>query len=171
MNRSARHPIGETLYHCSPSSFHPVDELEPVGGLPHLVPAPATASSLKTRAALLRLGDCPSDSSAINILWEENHEVIEQQMRRHLPCSSDATLRERVLSDVILQGKYFATKSMTRSLGWPDVPTLPPGASRFDKQNNFLPQRFAPRSIRAARDNHPPAIASSHICAPSPTQT
>jgi hypothetical protein len=107
MNRSARHPIGETPYHRSSSSFHPVDELEPGGGLPHLGPAPATASSLATRAALLRLDDCPSDSSAITILWEENHEVIEEQMRRHLPCSSDATLRERVLSDVILQSRYF----------------------------------------------------------------
>jgi hypothetical protein len=106
-DRSGRPTMDETPYHCSTPSFHPVDALEPVGGLAHLHPAPPTAASLKTRAALLRLDDYPSDSSAIGSLWEENHEVIEEQMRRHLSSSNDATLRKHVLSDVILQSKYF----------------------------------------------------------------
>jgi hypothetical protein len=45
-----------------------------------------------SRMALLRLDDCPTDQSAVDALWEENHVAIELEMKCHLHSSTNPAL-------------------------------------------------------------------------------
>lgn len=67
---------------------------------------PARLSAEKTTAALLALYDAPAAVWATVALWDENRETIEREMARCLR-SSDAALRERVLSGMASQARFF----------------------------------------------------------------
>jgi hypothetical protein len=75
-----------------------------------------SASSEKTRIALLRLDDCPTDESAIDALWEENHVAIELEMKCHLHSSTNPALLNRLLSGMISLSRYYC-EEMTSPLG------------------------------------------------------
>jgi hypothetical protein len=62
----------------------------------------------KTRAALLTLGDVAHDHAAATTLWEENHEIIEFEMILHLHNCFDPQLRERILSRLASQARFFS---------------------------------------------------------------
>ena len=64
-------------------------------------------SSQKTSAALLALYDHPAATWAAVALWDENRDAIEREMARCLRSSSDAGLRERVLSGIASQARFF----------------------------------------------------------------
>lgn len=64
-------------------------------------------SAEKTSAALLALYDHPAGAWAAVTLWNENRDAIEREMARCLRPSSDATLRERVLSGIASQARFF----------------------------------------------------------------
>ena len=66
----------------------------------------AQLSAEKTSAALLVLYDQPAPAWAATALWDENRDIIERAM---LLClrSSDAGLRERVLSGIASQARFF----------------------------------------------------------------
>ncbi len=67
----------------------------------------AQLSAEKTSAALLALYDRPAAAWAATTLWEENREAIEHEMARCLRVSPDAGLRERVLSGLVSQARFF----------------------------------------------------------------
>ncbi len=72
--------------------------------------APANHRALsaeKTSAALLALYDRPAAAWAATALWDENRESIEREMAHYLRSSSDAGLRERVLSGIASQARFF----------------------------------------------------------------
>lgn len=66
----------------------------------------AQLSVEKTSAALLVLYDRPATSSAATALWDENRDIIERAMLQCLR-SFDASLRERVLSGIASQARFF----------------------------------------------------------------
>ena len=68
---------------------------------------PESRSSQKTRAALLALDDCSTDTRALHSLWEENHLTFESQMKRHLDSPASPALRMRVLSAVVSVCKFY----------------------------------------------------------------
>jgi hypothetical protein len=67
----------------------------------------AQLSAEKTTAALVALYDRPVAAWAATALWDENREAIEREMARSLHSSSDAGLRERVLSGLVSQARFF----------------------------------------------------------------
>jgi hypothetical protein len=67
----------------------------------------AQMSAEKTGAALLALYDHPVEAWAATVLWYENRETIEREMTTCLPSPSDAGLRERVLSGMASQARFF----------------------------------------------------------------
>jgi hypothetical protein len=67
-------------------------------------------SSDQTRAALLALEDCPTDTHALRILWEENHLAFESQMSRHLGSPDSPALRERVLSGMVSVCRFYCAE-------------------------------------------------------------
>lgn len=64
-------------------------------------------SAEKTSAALTALYDRPAAAWAAVALWDENCDAIEREMARCLRSSSDARLRERVLSGIASQARFF----------------------------------------------------------------
>jgi hypothetical protein len=67
----------------------------------------AQLSAEKTTAALVALYERPVATWAATALWEENREAIEREMARSLHPYSDAGLRERVLSGLVSQARFF----------------------------------------------------------------
>jgi hypothetical protein len=70
-------------------------------------PSAGLNSSAKARIALLRLDDCPTDESAVDALWEENHVAIELEMKCHLHSATDPALLNRLVSGVISLSRYY----------------------------------------------------------------
>lgn len=66
----------------------------------------AHLSAEKTSAALLILYDQTAPAWAATALWDENRDIIEHAMLRCLR-SFDAGLRERVLSGIASQARFF----------------------------------------------------------------
>jgi hypothetical protein len=64
-------------------------------------------SAEKTTVALVALFDRPVAAWAATALWDENREAIEREMARSLHPSSDVGLRERVLSGLVSQARFF----------------------------------------------------------------
>jgi len=80
-----------------------------VFGLP-VLPAPDAsdlASTQKTRAALLKLGDSPHDSFALAALWDENRPSIEHELRDHLDSDSNSPLLHELLSRLVWHTRFF----------------------------------------------------------------
>jgi len=65
------------------------------------------ASTEKTRAALLKLGESPRDSFALATLWDENQLCIEKEMRRHLQCHSNSLLLQKLLARLVWHATFF----------------------------------------------------------------
>jgi hypothetical protein len=70
-------------------------------------PIHAPLSAGKTAVALLALYDRSAAAWAATALWDENRDAIEREMARFLRSSSDAGLRERVLSGIASQARFF----------------------------------------------------------------
>jgi|ERR1700688_848228 hypothetical protein len=86
-------------------SSNPVAVFEPPV-LP--VPDPADlASTEKTRAALLKLGDSPRDSLALAALWDENHSSIEHEMNLHSYSASNSPLLQELLARLVWRARFF----------------------------------------------------------------
>jgi hypothetical protein len=64
-------------------------------------------SSQATRAALLALDDCPSNTYALHVLWKENHLTFESQITRHLNSPVSPALLKRVLSGVVSLSRFY----------------------------------------------------------------
>jgi hypothetical protein len=64
----------------------------------------------KTVVALLALYDRPATAWAATALWDENRDAIEREIVRCLRASSDAGLRERVLSGIASQARFFCVE-------------------------------------------------------------
>ena len=80
------------------------------GGETNVEDAPPDYGALsaeRTSAALLALYDRPAAAWAAVALWDENRDAIEREMARCLRSSSDAGLRERVLSGITSQARFF----------------------------------------------------------------
>jgi hypothetical protein len=72
------------------------------------VPDPADlASTEKTRAALLQLGDSPHDTFTLAALWDENRPSIEQELRHHLDSDSNSPLLQELLSRLVWHTRFF----------------------------------------------------------------
>jgi hypothetical protein len=84
--------------------------LEPTAQSQNLQLSLNVASVEKTRAALLKLNDYPSDNLAITVLWEENRGAIEGEMNCHLRSSSDSALLERILSGLVSHARFFCAE-------------------------------------------------------------
>jgi hypothetical protein len=65
------------------------------------------ASTEKTRAALLQLGDSPRDASPLAELWDENRSSIEHELHIHLYSDSNSPLLEQLLARMIWQAAFF----------------------------------------------------------------
>ena len=70
-------------------------------------PATESRSSTRTRAALLALDQCSTDTHARRTLWDENHLAFESQMERHLDSPDSPALRKRVLSAVVSVCRFY----------------------------------------------------------------
>ena len=65
------------------------------------------ASTEKTRAALLTLGESPRDNFALDALWNENCLSIEYEMRRHLHCASNSPRLKQLLACLVWHARFF----------------------------------------------------------------
>ena len=65
------------------------------------------ASTEKTRAALLRLGDSPRDTLALAALWDENRSAIEHEMHLHLYSASNSPLLQELLARLVWHSRFF----------------------------------------------------------------
>ena len=74
--------------------------------LPRCDPA-HLASTEKTRAALLKLGESPRDSFALATLWVENQLSIENEMQRHLHSDSNSPLLQQLLPRLVWHARFF----------------------------------------------------------------
>jgi hypothetical protein len=77
---------------------------------PPVLPVPDAsdlASSERTRAALLKLGDWPHDTLALAALWDENRLSIEHEMRHHLDSDSNSPLLQELLSRLVWHIRFF----------------------------------------------------------------
>jgi len=100
-SHSSRHAVHSLT--ADPSS--PADVLEPPA-LP--LPDPADlASTERTRAALLELGESPLDTLALAALWDENRPAIEHELRRHLHSDSNSPLLQQLLPNLIWHARFF----------------------------------------------------------------
>jgi DNA-binding GntR family transcriptional regulator len=65
------------------------------------------ASTEKTRAALLQLGDSPRDTLALAALWDENRSSIEHEMHLHLYSASNSPLLQELLARLVWHSRFF----------------------------------------------------------------
>jgi hypothetical protein len=65
------------------------------------------ASTDKTRAALLTLGESPRDTFALDALWNDNCPSIEYEMRRHLHCDSNSPRLKQLLACLVWHARFF----------------------------------------------------------------
>jgi hypothetical protein len=65
------------------------------------------ASTEKTRAALLKLGESPRDTFALATVWDENRLSIENEMHRHLDSASNSPLRQQLLARLVWHARFF----------------------------------------------------------------
>jgi hypothetical protein len=65
------------------------------------------ASTEKTRAALLKLGDSPRDTLALAALWDENRSSIEHEMNLHLYSASNSPLLQELLARLVWHVRFF----------------------------------------------------------------
>jgi hypothetical protein len=65
------------------------------------------ASTEKTRAALLKLGESPRDSFALAALWDENQLSIKKEMHRHLHFNSNSPLLQQLLARLVWHARFF----------------------------------------------------------------
>jgi hypothetical protein len=88
-----------------------VDSTNPLTAFePPALPAPNPAdlaSTEKTRAALLQLGDSPRDTLALATLWDENRSSIEHEMTLHLYSPSNSPLLQELLARLVWHARFF----------------------------------------------------------------
>jgi hypothetical protein len=92
---------GSSVFSGDPGSF---DFEEPEAAITE------SRSSSRTRAALLALDECSTDTRALRTLWEENHLAFESQMERHLDSPDSPALRKRVLSAVASVCRFYCAE-------------------------------------------------------------
>jgi hypothetical protein len=68
------------------------------------------ASTEKTRAALLKLGESPRDTFALATVWDENRLSIENEMHRHLDSASNSPLRQQLLARLVWHARFFCDR-------------------------------------------------------------
>jgi len=79
-----------------------------VGNASNRVLDPADlASTAKTRAALLQLGDSPRDPLALVALWDENRSSIEHEMHLHLYSNSNSSVLQELLARLVWHSRFF----------------------------------------------------------------
>jgi hypothetical protein len=109
-------PASQLVPDASHSSHHAVHSLTAdlsspaaVLELPSLpIPDPTDlASTERTRAALLELGESPLDTLALAALWDENRPAIEHELRRHLHSDSNSPLLQQLLPNLVWHARFF----------------------------------------------------------------
>jgi hypothetical protein len=66
-----------------------------------------SASTEKTREALLKLGNSRLDTAALATLWNENQASIENELHRHLHSGSNSPLLKRLLASLVWHARFF----------------------------------------------------------------
>jgi hypothetical protein len=101
----ASHSSHQRVHSLTAYPFSPAAVLE----LPALpLPDPADlASTERTRAALLDLGESPLDTLALAALWDENRPAIEHELRRHLHSDSNSPLLQQLLPNLVWHARFF----------------------------------------------------------------
>jgi hypothetical protein len=104
--------VNSQISHASPAESFAVDDFHSRRrGTSSFAKGPRNSADLasteKTRAALLQLGDSPRDGLALTALWDENRSSIEHELHIHLYSDSNSPLLKQLLARLVWRAAFF----------------------------------------------------------------